>query len=115
MKVIKQLRTVDEWNDFKASLPNDNEVVIFKRSPRCPISLSVEAGFDDWVAQLASDHLQIVKVDVVYDKPLSQHLSQELGISHESPQVLWLNTDGQVRFTASHRRITGQLLDRQLG
>lgn len=90
-------------------------VLVFKFSPRCPISRRVERAFDAWYAQLPEEtDLLCVKVDVVNAKPLSQHLAQALNIRHESPQAIWLNHDQRVVWHDSHNAITSDALDTQL-
>lgn len=116
MKTPDELHTLDEWQAFRSQIATFSQgVIIFKFSPRCPISRSAERTFDAWYADLPEDNnMSCVKVDVVNSRPLSQHLAQEFQISHESPQLLWISSDCRVRWHASHYSITSDALDTQL-
>jgi len=61
-------------------------VVIFKHSPRCPLSSLALSRFESTFR--AMDYYLI---DVVSQRDLSQNIAATLGIMHESPQVLLLS------------------------
>lgn len=104
------LRTVEEWEHWKEQAgPRDH--IVFKFSPTCPVSHAIERDFDAWIEQQDGGSLLCAKVDVVRSRPLSQHLAQELGVRHESPQVLWLDGQGQLKWAGSHGQITAQALE----
>ncbi len=104
MAQITELYTVEEWNDIKRN--SINEIIIFKYSPVCPISSSVERDFDSWVAQKNNDGITCIKVNVIDSRPLSRHLADELGVHHQSPQVIWLTKEHLTKWHASHYDIT---------
>ncbi len=56
----------------------------------------------------------LVYVDVIHDRPLSNRISQDLKLVHHSPQlmVLW---NGRLAFQTSHHRITADRLLQALG
>ena len=114
MQQAQVLLTAQDWETCQQAIPQGG-LLIFKFSPRCPISRGVEHDFDDWCAQLPADTaLRCVKVNVVETRELSQQISQELHVWHESPQAIWLAPDRQVRWDASHRAISPQALTTQL-
>ncbi len=81
-------------------------VVIFKRSPICPISQRAENEFDAWLAELAPDAaLHVARVNVIQRKPLARGLTAALGIEHESPQALWFQA-GALAWHDSHGALT---------
>ena len=116
MKQPHELYTIEEWNTFKSHMSlSSGGLIIFKFSPRCPISRSVERKFDGWYEGLPEDSgVMCVKIDVVNSRPLSQQLVREFDVQHESPQVIWIWVDNQVAWHASHYSITSEALDAQL-
>lgn len=103
------LQNDEQWEALAAG---PGEKVIFKFSPICPISARAESQFDSWVAGLPGDAgLALAKVDVIGARPLSQRLAADLGVQHQSPQVLWLDADGAVKWHASHGDITAESLE----
>jgi bacillithiol system protein YtxJ len=113
---ITKLHTIDEWNEIiLQNTASPHGMVILKFSPRCPISRSVEREFNAWCQTLADDAgVLCVKVDVVNSRPLSQHLANHLNVRHESPQAIWLSSDKEVQWHASHYSVTKQALTTQL-
>ncbi|MBD3308589.1 bacillithiol system redox-active protein YtxJ [candidate division KSB3 bacterium] len=114
MKNISTIHSIADWETLKQQIPSYG-LLVFKFSPRCPISRSVERDFDDWCAQLADDTaLACAKVDVVGTRDVSRHLAKELNVRHESPQAIWMTPDQQVAWHASHRSINPNALNTQL-
>lgn len=116
MQKISNLQTIPELEHSKqTSLSSLYGLLIFKFSPNCPISRSVERDVDAWYAALPEDvALTCVKVDVINARPLSQQLAQELHVPHESPQAIWLAPDQHIHWHASHWAITSAALNSQL-
>ena len=114
MKQVDILQTIIEWQECTQDIPQEG-LLVFKFSPRCPISRSVERGFDDWCEQLPDKTpLRCVKVDVVGSRELSQHIAKELNVDHASPQAIWLTQNRNVHWHASHRSISSSALNAQL-
>ena len=87
-------------------------VVVFKRSPTCPISHAAEARFRAWLATLCeSDALRWASIDVVSERVLARGLTAALAIPHESPQALWF-VNGELVWHASHDALTHERLVR---
>ena len=61
-------------------------VLVFKRSPICPVSHRAEFELRKYLEGLGDDaSLAVVDIDVIGAKPLARGLTQTLGIDHESP------------------------------
>ena len=85
--------------------------LIYKHSTRC------------WSSHVAHKHvmrfqedrtdLPIFMVDVIRDRSLSQEIAAELGVRHESPQVILVRT-GVAQWHASHYDVTQEELEKQL-
>lgn len=92
----------------------ERPVVVFKHSPICPISAAAQDRFHGWLGGSDPDsRIAHVQIDVLAEKPLARGIVAELGIRHESPQVL-LFREGELAWHASHGAITGEALREQL-
>ena len=94
------LKKEEELNQI---LTSNVTAVIYKHSTRCSVSLmafkklKMEGGLGD-------DYPYYI-VDVIQDRPLSQHIAQVLQVQHESPQILLIK-DGQCIYNASHEEVS---------
>lgn len=80
-------------------------VVVFKKSPICPVSTMAEGNFRAWLSARGDEPLQICVVDVIAQRPLARGLTAELGITHQSPQALVFK-DGELGWHDSHGELT---------
>ena len=82
------------------------DVVVFKKSPICPVSTRAEYEFKKWLDRLdADDTTRIAWIDVIAEKPLARGLTAALGIEHQSPQALWFS-NGELSWHDSHGALT---------
>ena len=92
-------------NEFNQILSDCVEcpIFLFKHSTRCPVSAHAHAEF----TRFAEEHPEIAcrEVLVVEQRPLSQHIAQQTGIAHQSPQVLLL-CGGKVVWSSTHFSIS---------
>lgn len=80
----------------------ERPVVIFKRSPICPVSHRAEAEFDAWLDSLeASAEVSVARVNVITERTLARGLTAALDVRHESPQALWFQA-GALAWHESH-------------
>lgn len=91
----------------------DHPIAVFKHSPICPISAAADERFKTWMGEEDASNVEHAHIDVIGEKPLARGLVAELGIKHESPQVLLFH-NGEVVWHASHGNITGEALSEQL-
>ncbi len=100
---IVEIKKIDEWENLKNEADGTSEIMIFKFSPICSISSSVEEDFNIWISGLSENTpVKCVKINVIDSRPLSKHIAGELKIQHQSPQLIWLAKDGSVKWHASH-------------
>ena len=112
---IKKLSDKKEWKELFNISSNDYEIIIYKHSPICPISHVTEEVITDW-GNMHSDnnHIKILKVDVVSSKSRSRKIAKDLGIVHESPQIIWLDKERKVKLHDSHYDINEEELNKHL-
>ncbi len=107
-----EISNPEAWDKFKKDYGSDNEIIIFKYSPVCSFSRSIEKIYDSWISEMERDPRFVsVKVDVIGQRPLSGYISEDTGITHQSPQVIWLRNDLTVKWAASHSAITRAALN----
>ncbi len=84
----------------------EGDVVVFKKSPTCPISHRAEFEFKTWWKSVPEDSpIRAAIVDVIAERALARGLTSELGIQHESPQALWFR-GGELAWHDSHGELT---------
>lgn len=88
---------------------HDAPLLLFKHSPTCGTSAMAFDELDTF--RQSAPGVAVVVVDVLRDRALAREIAARFGIRHESPQVLLLQ-DGQVRWHASHYRVTTDALVR---
>lgn len=109
------INNISEWDNLKKETHDLNETIIFKFSPICAQSLDIQQDVEEWFEHEANDdNLMIAFVNVISARPLSQTIAAQTGIKHESPQLIWFNKNGEVKFSASHRRINQQTLNENI-
>ena len=82
-------------------LSKEKPVIVLKHSTTCPISANGKRETDAFVEETGTD---VYLVIVQSQREISNQLEQELGIRHESPQLLVIK-DGQGK-ALSHYDIT---------
>jgi bacillithiol system protein YtxJ len=81
---IDKLKDINDWEEFKKEASAGNELIIFKYSPFCGVSLFVESSFQKWADDLQeSNRLRLSKVNVVTARQLSRQIAAELNVKME--------------------------------
>lgn len=98
-----------EWELLKTDSLSRQEIILFKYSPICAQSLDVQQEITAWYDTLVNDNIPVLAfVNVIGAKDLSRSIAAETGVTHESPQVIWFNKNGDIKFSASHRSINSE-------
>jgi bacillithiol system protein YtxJ len=77
----------------------NNEILIFKFSPICGISRSVEREFKDF---RIINNYPILEIDVINQRKLSSFTANYFNVIHESPQLIHLDSNHKVKKHFSH-------------
>jgi bacillithiol system protein YtxJ len=110
-----ELTSQEEWQNTLAKAKEDGKkVFLAKLSPACPVSHSAEAVIVDWLSQHPQTDFIALRVDVIRARNLARGIGQDLGIKHESPQVICLDQEGAPLWDADHFAITQDLLNDKL-
>ena len=87
------------------------EFLVFKHSTICPVSAAAFAEYEAFCD--ARRDVPTGWIDVIEERPLSQHVAAVARVRHESPQAL-LVRDGRVVWHASHGGISRKTLEAAL-
>lgn len=100
-----QLKTPEDVRELLAD--SDREpVFLLKHSSQCPISAEVYSAFSEFERQGGADRpWSCALVRVIEERPLSNQIAEQLGVQHESPQLL-LISGSKVLWHDSHWRLT---------
>lgn len=96
---MKELTTMDAWQDT-LNHSNETPVFVFKHSTTCPISAAAYHAFESFETTLPK---YIVKVQ--NSRSISNQIEEDLGVRHESPQLLVVRDKKSV-WDASHYQIS---------
>lgn len=107
MNSIIKIKNIEQWENLKNDVLPVEELIILKYSPFCSISSIVEEDFDSWYSKLSEENkLKCAKVNVIEAKEVSTKIAQDLKLKHESPQLIWLKGNSEIKWAASHFDIT---------
>ena len=108
MSVMRPIRSEADLEDALA----EDLAVLYKHSPYC--GLSSMAHHEVHFFAQGNPEIPIYVVDVIHDRPVSQHIARHFEIEHESPQVILLRK-GRPVFDASHRGVSAYALEQEIG
>ena len=103
-------KNLETEEDLAKAIENSyhHKIAIFKHSTRCFISKTVLRNFEKEIDNL--DHkVDLYYLDLLKHRLVSNKISENLGIRHESPQLIVIE-DGKVINSASHEDISSQIL-----
>ena len=81
--------------------------MVFKHSPTCPVSLYAHQEVIRFRA--SKPEVPVYLVSVRRRREVAQHIADQTGVTHESPQILVFRR-GEVIAAASHEEITADWL-----
>ncbi|KMQ65102.1 general stress protein [Chryseobacterium angstadtii] len=99
-------KKIESEEDLANAIENSyhHRIAIFKHSTRCFISKTVLKNFEKEIDNL-DNKLDLYYLDLLEHRPISNKISEDLGIRHESPQLIIIE-DGKVIDSASHEDIS---------
>lgn len=108
-----KLESEESLQDIKKQ-SEDQAVIIFKHSTRCPVSQMALSWFErSW----KEDEMQKVTpyfLDLISYRNISNKIAEEFSIQHESPQLLLIR-NGACVYHRSHSNISYKELQQELG
>ena len=111
---MQDISSPEQWEALKAQCREEKkDLFLAKLSPACPTSHMAEAMLTKWVPAHPQSTFIPARIDVIRARNLSRAIATEVGVKHESPQVLHLSPEGQPIWDADHFEITAESLDQQ--
>ncbi|MFO7447787.1 MAG: bacillithiol system redox-active protein YtxJ [Ignavibacteriaceae bacterium] len=111
MKKMMTIKDQNEWEMIKKDSTGFRQVVLFKYSPRCAGSQLSRYMFERWFGKLnENEKIICAKINVIDSRKLSNSIAEEFSVEHESPQVIWLDLNGSLKWHNSHFLITEDAL-----
>jgi bacillithiol system protein YtxJ len=109
------IKTDEDWQDVKAQASQQNkQLLLAKLSPACPISHMAERELRDWHASHSIENVIFVEVDVIRSRNLARGIAKEVGVEHQSPQLICFDSQMNPIWHESHQSISSPLLDSKL-
>ena len=112
MLEISPFSTLDTDTDWQEALHHSEQepVVIYKHSAACGISARARRLMQELTR---TDDPPVYEVIVQHARPLSNKIESELGVRHETPQVIILQNRKSI-YDTSHSRIRPEHIREQL-
>ena len=106
---MDELTSVDDLKKVIAE-SREHAVIIFKHSTACPISARAARRVHDYVEAAPENAPPFYLVKVIESRPVSNAIASELGVEHQSPQILLLR-NGKALWHTSHSNIRPEAID----
>lgn len=100
METIRSLEELDRILDR-------DWILLYKHSTRCGLSTRARRQIQAFMENFPG--AQVYLVDVIADRSVSDEIEERLGIRHESPQAILVES-GNPRHSAAHRNVRADLL-----
>src|SRR4051812_5688293 len=94
---LSEVQQLDQIKELSHSKPQ----VIFKHSTRCFISSMIKKRLE---ASAAPDNIDFYYLDLIRNRSLSNLISEQFSVYHESPQILLIK-NGACVYDESHNDI----------
>jgi bacillithiol system protein YtxJ len=91
---------------------NAEKALLFKNSTICPVSRAARGHFESF-AQAAEAGIELFMVNVIENRPLSNEAAQRTGVTHQSPQLLYLEK-GVSKWSMTHFEIKQENIEKAL-
>lgn len=99
-----EITTLEEWKAVLAR-SSDRGQVVLKHSTTCPVSANALHEYEQYLESRPNEQIDYTLVKVIESRPVSNQIAEDLGVKHESPQIIFLK-DGEKYWTASHWAVT---------
>lgn len=111
----KKLKSFEDWDEIKSKVDEGYNILIYKSSPRCPISKSTNRTIEIWLRKIPDDSKLIYySMNTLENTELVEKISNDLILTHQSPQFIWIDEDLDVWWHASHYDISTDMLNKHL-
>lgn len=111
---MAKFKEITSSQEFEKTLEEScqHKIILFKHSTTCPISERAWQEVQAFIRD-SSDEIQVVMIKVIESRPVSNQAADELGVKHQSPQVL-LISERSVSWHGSHQSVTRNNIEKAL-
>ena len=106
---MNELTAIEDW-EACLSASETAPVFVFKHSTRCPISTAAYSAVTRHVASAGETGPRFHLVKVIESRPVSNAITEALGIEHKSPQLI-LVKERKAVWDASHYGINAERIE----
>ncbi|WP_261304251.1 bacillithiol system redox-active protein YtxJ [Paenibacillus andongensis] len=100
----KEITTLEEWESVLERSAERGQLVL-KHSTTCPVSANALIEYNHYLQENPNSDVDYVLVKVIESRPVSNQIAEDLGVKHESPQIIYV-TNKKKYWAASHWSIT---------
>ena len=109
---VKELLSIEDIGGVLAESA-ETPVFVFKHSTTCPISAAAHRRVVQYLENRETGDSPFYLIKVIESRPVSNALAEELGVKHQSPQLILIR-DGKAVWDASHGAISAQAIEQAL-
>lgn len=111
MAQFKEIKNSQEWGEILDE-SSRRKIILFKHSTTCPISACAWREVQDFLLE-SQDEVLVVMIKVIESRAVSNQVTEELGVMHQSPQAL-LISERKVVWHVSHQAVTLEKITKAL-
>ncbi|WP_373232367.1 bacillithiol system redox-active protein YtxJ [Cohnella sp.] len=100
----KEITTLEEWNTVLERSTVRGQVIL-KHSTTCKVSSNAMVEYNHYLQDNPNSDVDYSLVKIIESRPVSNQIAEDLGVKHESPQIIYVNNKEKY-WTASHWSIT---------
>ncbi|HLR91790.1 MAG TPA: bacillithiol system redox-active protein YtxJ [Atopostipes sp.] len=100
----KEITTTEEW-DYILEKSSDKDQIILKHSTTCPTSTNALDEYNAYLSEHPNENIDYSLVKVRESRPVSNKIEEDLGVKHESPQIIYIK-DQKRYWSATHWSVT---------
>ena len=102
----KEISSMEQWNQAKED-SSGHPIVILKHSTACPVSFNALREYEAYLEREPNETVEYRLVKVIESRPVSNQIAADLGVKHESPQIICIK-NSENYWNASHYAITDE-------
>lgn len=100
----KEITTIEEWDNI-LNKSTEKDQIILKHSTTCPVSTNALDEYNAYLKEQPNKDIDYTLVKVRESRPVSNKIEADLGIKHESPQIIYIK-DKKRYWSATHWSVT---------
>jgi len=99
-----EITTIEEW-DAILNKSTEKDQIILKHSTTCPVSTNALDEYNAYLKENPNENIDYTLVKVRESRPVSNKIEADLGVKHESPQIIYIKNQKRY-WSATHWSVT---------